>query len=128
MEGLSVKTPDGIQTGRVQKAPENFLDRDGISTVIAESKAGRRNFIRSAFAVAAAGAAAPMALAQGNPVPSEGGDTNILNLPEHATGLGQGVAANNGYGVPSKFESNVQRRQSPHRSSNQTCSVVKAQA
>ena len=108
-----MKTPDGIQSGRVQKAPENFLDRDGISTVIAESKAGRRNFIRSAFAAAAAGAAAPMALAQGNPVPTEGGDPNILNLPEHATGLGQGVAANNGYGVPSKFESNVQRRQSP---------------
>ncbi|MEY4436025.1 MAG: hypothetical protein RL175_980, partial [Pseudomonadota bacterium] len=91
-----MKTPDGIQSGRVQKAPENFLDRDGISTVIAESKAGRRNFIRSAFAAAAAGAAAPMALAQGNPVPTEGGDPNILNLPEHATGLGQGVAANNG--------------------------------
>jgi len=53
-----VKTPDGVQSGRVQKAPENFLDRDGISTVIAESKAGRRNFIRSAFAAAAAGAAA----------------------------------------------------------------------
>ena len=51
-----MKTPDGIQSGRVQKAPENFLDRDGISTVIAESKAGRRNFIRSAFAAAAAGA------------------------------------------------------------------------
>lgn len=47
-----MKTPDGIQSGRVQKAPENFLDRDGISTVIAESKAGRRNFIRSAFAAA----------------------------------------------------------------------------
>jgi sulfane dehydrogenase subunit SoxC len=113
VEGLSVKTPDGVQSGRVQKAPENFLDRNGISTVIAESKAGRRNFIRSAFAAAAAGAAAPMALAQGNPVPTEGGDPNILNLPEHATGLGQGVAANNGYGAPSKYESNVQRRQSP---------------
>mgnify|MGYP000624725499 CR=1 FL=1 len=51
-----MKTPDGIQSGRVQKAPQNFLDRDGISTVIAESKAGLRNFIRSAFAAAAAGA------------------------------------------------------------------------
>ena len=108
-----MKTSDGIQSGRVQKAPENFLDRDGIQTVIAESKAGRRSFIRHAFAAAAAGAAAPLALAQGNPVPTEGGDPNILNLPEHATGLGQGVAANGGYGVPSKFESNVQRRQSP---------------
>jgi sulfane dehydrogenase subunit SoxC len=53
-----------------------------------------------------------MAMAQGNPVPVEGGDPNILNLPEHAVGLGQGVAVE-GYGKPSKFEANLQRRQSP---------------
>ena len=105
-------TSEAIQSGRVQKAPENFLDRSGIQTVIAESKAGRRHFIRNAFAAAAAGAAAPLAMAQGNPVPSEGGDPNILNLPAHTTGLGQGVATD-GYGKPSKYESNVQRRQSP---------------
>ncbi len=40
-------TTDTIQSGRVQKAPENFLDRSGIQTVIAESKAGRRHFIRN---------------------------------------------------------------------------------
>ena len=105
-------TTDTIQSGRVQKAPENFLDRSGIQTVIAESKAGRRHFIRNAFAAAAATAAAPLAMSQSNPVPVEGGDPNILNLPEHTTGLGQGVATD-GYGKPSKYESNVQRRQSP---------------
>ncbi|NCA02733.1 MAG: twin-arginine translocation signal domain-containing protein, partial [Sphingomonadaceae bacterium] len=63
-------------SGRVQKAPENFLDQAGIRTVFAEGKKGRRDFIRSAFAAAAAGAAAPVALAQSNPVPSEGGDPN----------------------------------------------------
>ncbi len=99
-------------SGRIQKAPENFLNRDGIRTVLDESKSGRRNFIRSAFAAAAAGAAAPLVVAQGNPVPTEGGDPNILNLPAHAMGLGQGVATD-GYGKPSQFESNVQRRQSP---------------
>ena len=52
------------------------------------------------------------AMAQGNPVSAEGGDPNILNLPAHATGLGQGVASP-GYGKPSKFEVNLQRRQSP---------------
>jgi sulfane dehydrogenase subunit SoxC len=57
--------------------------------------------------------AVPAALAQGNPVPAEGGDANILTLPEHSTGLGQGVASDSGYGKPSKFEANVQRRQSP---------------
>jgi sulfane dehydrogenase subunit SoxC len=101
-----------LASGRIQKAPENFLSRDGIRTVLTESKNGRRNFIRSAFAAAAAGAVTPLALAQGNPVPSEGGDPNILNLPAHSTGLGQGVATD-GYGKPSQFETNVLRRQSP---------------
>jgi sulfane dehydrogenase subunit SoxC len=54
----------------------------------------------------------PAALAQVNPVPTEGGDPNILTLPEHTKGLGQGVATD-GYGKPSKYEANVQRRQSP---------------
>jgi sulfane dehydrogenase subunit SoxC len=98
--------------GRIIKAPEGFLSKDGIRTVFAESRSGRRDFIRSAFAAAVAGAAAPAVLAQANPVPVEGGDPNILNLPAHSTGLGQGVATD-GYGRPSKFESNVQRRMSP---------------
>ncbi|MDP1654470.1 MAG: sulfite dehydrogenase [Hylemonella sp.] len=104
---------DDVSSGRVRKAPENFLNKDGIKTVLAEAKQGRRHFIRNAFAAAAAGAAVPAVLAQGNPVPTEGGDPNILNLPEHSKGLGQGVAADGGYGKPSQFEANVQRRQSP---------------
>ncbi len=104
---------EDLISGRIRKAPENFLTPDGIKTVFAEAKQGRRNFIRNAFAAAAAGAAGTAALAQGNPVPTEGGDPNILNLPEHSTGLGQGVASDGGYGHPSKYEANVQRRQSP---------------
>ncbi len=96
----------------VRKAPENFLDPEGVRQVMSEARDGRRSFIRQAFAAAVAGAAAPAALAQGNPVPAEGGDPNILTLPAHTTGLGQGVATD-GYGKPSKFESNIQRRQSP---------------
>jgi sulfane dehydrogenase subunit SoxC len=102
-----------VSSGRLIKAPENFLNKDGIKTVLSEARKGRRDFIRSAFAAAAAGAAVPVALAQGNPVPTEGGDPNILNLPEHSVGLGQGVAQNDGYGKPSQYESGVQRRQSP---------------
>ena len=98
--------------GRVLKAPEGFLTPDGVRTVHREAKSGRRDFIRQAFAAAAVSAAAPAALAQADPVPGEGGDPHILNLPAHSTGLGQGVATD-GYGRPSKFESNVQRRQSP---------------
>ncbi|MEN9472989.1 MAG: hypothetical protein RLZZ495_1078, partial [Pseudomonadota bacterium] len=99
--------------GNVRKAPESFLDGNGVKTVLHEARNGRRDFIRKAFAAAAAGVAVPAALAQGNPVPTDGGDPNILNLPEHSKGLGQGVAQDDGYGKPSKYESTVQRRQSP---------------
>jgi sulfane dehydrogenase subunit SoxC len=100
-------------SGRLIKAPENFLSRSDIKTVVEEAKQGRRGFIRNAFAAVAAGAAAPSLLAQSNPVPATGGDDNILNLPEHSKGLGQSVASDGGYGKPSRFELNVQRRQSP---------------
>ncbi len=99
-------------SGRLIKAPENFISPEGVRTVFAEAKAGRRNFVRGAFAAALAGAAVPSALAQANPVPTEGGDPNILELPAHSKGLGQAVATD-GYGKPSKYESNVQRRPSP---------------
>jgi sulfane dehydrogenase subunit SoxC len=108
----TVLSEPNTPTGRLQKAPESFLDRDGVRTVWSEAKSGRRDFIRRAFVTAAAGAAVPAALAQSNPVPTEGGDANILTLPGHSTGLGQAVATD-GYGKPSKYEANVQRRQSP---------------
>ncbi len=100
-------------SGSLRKAPESFLSRDGIQKVVSEAKNGRRDFIRNAFAAAAAGASLPAAMAQSNPVPTEGGDPNILNLPEHSKALGQGVAPDGSYGKPSKFEADVQRRQSP---------------
>ncbi len=108
-------------SGRLIKAPENFLNPAGIRQVFAQGQQGRRDFMRSAFvaaaAVGAAGAAGaasslPLATATSNPVPSDGGDPHILVLPEHSLGLGQPVATD-GYGKPSKFEANVQRRQSP---------------
>jgi sulfane dehydrogenase subunit SoxC len=109
-------------TGRIIKAPENFLSPDGVRTVFREGKAGRRDFIRSAFAAAAAAGAAGTAAANSNPVPTEGGDTNILNLPAHSTGLGQPVVTD-GYGKPSKYEANVQRRQSPGLTQTSQASV-----
>ncbi len=91
--------------GRLMKAPENFLDAAGIRRVFAQARQGRRDFIRGAFAAAGATAAAPIAL-------GADGDANILELPAHSKGLGQGVASD-GYGKPSKYERNVQRRHSP---------------
>ena len=97
--------------GRLRKAPENFLDAPALQTARSELRQGRRGFIEKAFAAAVA-ATGGAALAQTNPVSQDGGDPNILILPEHAKGLGLGVATD-GYGKPSRFEANVQRRQSP---------------
>jgi sulfane dehydrogenase subunit SoxC len=83
---------------KLQRAPESFLD----ASQIAEVQAGRRDFLRGAFVAAAA--AATSARAEGDP--------NILTLPEHSKSLGQPVAAR-GYGEPSQYETNLQRRQSP---------------
>jgi sulfane dehydrogenase subunit SoxC len=105
--------------GRLRRAPEHFLDAGGIGQVGREAAQGRRDFIRGAFSAALGGAAAGAAAvapsrasAQGNPAPADGGDPEILNLPEHSTGLGRPVAFD-GYGKPSKYEANVQRRRSP---------------
>jgi len=92
-----------ILGGAIRRAPENFLGRDEIRAV----QAGRRGFLGAALAVAAGAAAA-----QADPTPRSGGDANILTLPEHSRALGQPVAAR-GYGVPSVWEKNLQRRESP---------------
>ena len=89
----------------LRKSPENFLSPDQIADVAA----GRRGFLRDAFAFAAAGAAA-LASPYGQAEPK--GDSNILELPQHTKGLGKPVAAT-GYGQPSEYERNLQRRESP---------------
>jgi sulfane dehydrogenase subunit SoxC len=89
---------------RIRRAPENFIDTAGVGTVFAQARAGRRDFIRGAFAAALAGGGAAAARADG--------EAAILKLPPHSTGLGQGVATD-GYGKPSQFERAVQRRPSP---------------
>ena len=89
----------------LRKSPENFLSPDQIADVAA----GRRGFLRDAFAFATAGAAA-LASPSGQAEPK--GDSNILELPQHTKGLGKPVAAT-GYGQPSEYERNLQRRESP---------------
>ena len=86
----------------IQKAPENFLTLQHFSQL----KAGRRGFMAGVLASAIAGVQAQ------TQNPPGAGDVNILNLPAHTKGLGQPVAARP-YGMPSEFEKNLQRRESP---------------
>jgi len=106
---------DEHQPGRLLKAPEHFIGPEDVRRVADEARHGRRDFIRRAFA-AAAGSAGVAHVAAGE------GDPNILELPEHSKGLGQGVVTD-GYGKPSKFEANVQRRQSPGLTQTRQASV-----
>ncbi len=90
------------QPGRLRPAPENFLSEEQIREVAA----GRRNFLRRSLMAAGAAVAAPLAARAAD------GDPAILNLPEWSTTLGQPVAARP-YGQPSKYESQLLRRESP---------------
>ncbi len=97
-------------SGRIIKAPENFLSKDDAKS----PELMRRKFLAASVGSAAASMAA-LGLASGpqSAKASVGaGDPNILNLPEHTRGLGLPVAAN-AYGVPSKYEAGLQRRESP---------------
>ena len=112
----SFKSGDMPTTGRLQRAPENFLD----AAQIGEVTAGRRDFLRKALLtasgsiVAAATVAVPRVYANPtrNAVANPIGDANILELPQHSRALGQPVATL-GYGLPSQWEKNLQRRESP---------------
>lgn len=88
--------------GRLQRAPENFLSDQEVKAVAA----GRRDFLRKSFLAAGAAIAAPVVARAAE------GDPAILNLPSWSTTLGLPVAMNP-YGQPSKYESQLLRRESP---------------
>ncbi|HYG69467.1 MAG TPA: molybdopterin-dependent oxidoreductase, partial [Anaeromyxobacteraceae bacterium] len=91
--------------GRILQAPESFLSRDEL----AEISAGRRSFLRRAF-LAAGGLAAGAVALRASAAPA--GDPAILEPQPWSTSLGKPVAAR-GYGLPSEYERNLQRRESP---------------
>lgn len=94
--------------GRVVKAPENFVEHSLINDISAHGlNEERRGFLRRSFLAASAAMASGGVLAQAGE-----GDLNILTLPEHARTLGKPVASAP-YGMPSQFEVNLQRRESP---------------
>jgi sulfane dehydrogenase subunit SoxC len=100
-----------LKLGRLKRAPENFVSAELATEVSANGiTEARRSFLRNSFlaAMAAGASTAPtLAFAQGST-----GDPTILDKQVWQTTLGQPVAARP-YGVPSKYEANLQRRESP---------------
>ena len=94
----------GKLIGRIINAPEGFLDQVSLE----EARKARRGFMGKALAMGA-GVAATVA---SSAALAADGESAIMNLPEHSKTLGQSVAAT-GYGMPSKWEQNLQRRESP---------------
>jgi sulfane dehydrogenase subunit SoxC len=86
--------------GRLEKAPEDFLSAGELE----QARVARRSFMGRALAMGA-GVASLGARAQD-------GDPAILTLPAHSKTLGKPVASQ-GYGAPSAWEANLQRRESP---------------
>jgi sulfane dehydrogenase subunit SoxC len=98
--------------GRLQHAPENFIPAEMIEQIIAQGmNATRRDFLRKSFVAASAALTSGGALAELDH-PGPVGDPAILNLPKHSTSLGNPVAYAP-YGLPSRHEANLQRRESP---------------
>ncbi|HEY1042944.1 MAG TPA: sulfite dehydrogenase [Telluria sp.] len=96
-----------VKKGRILRAPENFVDSALALDITTKGlNDERRGFLRRSFMAASA------ALASGSALAQSGGDPAILKLPEHSTTLGKPVASNP-YGVPSRFENALLRRESP---------------
>ena len=89
-----------VPIGRIRKAPEHSMP----AAFHAHAATARRSFMAKALAMGAGVSTTSIAASQG--------EDAILRLPAHTTGLGQPVAAR-GYGVPSQYEKNLQRRESP---------------
>jgi len=105
---LAVEKP--TNRARLVKAPEHFVSQELITDINAHGlDETRRGFLRKGFFSAlggAAGLAAPMVFAAGE------GDPAILEKQEWQTTLGKNVATMP-YGVPSIYEANLIRRESP---------------
>lgn len=106
-------TESARMQGRIRQAPEPSIEE------LARSRAARRSFMGKALTIAAGtGSATYAGAARGANSAREAagvdgaGEKAIVELPAHTTGLGQPVAAR-GYGMPSKWERNLQRRESP---------------
>ena len=104
---------------RLVKAPEHFVSHELIADINANGlDEKRRSFLRKGFMSAVGGAAAslsaPLAMA------AVEGDPAILEKQPWQTTLGKNVATMP-YGIPSIYESNLIRRESPRFNPSISC-------
>lgn len=105
----SIASMSNSHPPRLQLAPENFLAPDIAQEITAHGLSDtRRQFLRNSFFAASAALTTGVAGA----AHASDGDPAILQLPTHSTTLGKPVASLP-YGLPSQFESSLQRRESP---------------
>lgn len=110
-----------MPVGRLRKAPENFVPPALVNEVSsAGMSAERRGFLKQSFLAAAALTAAPALAESGK---QGAGDPMILQPRPWSTSLGNPVAFTP-YGQPSRFEANLQRRQSPGLTQTPQASVA----
>ena len=99
-----------IRFGRLRRAPENFVTQDLADQVYQHGMdETRRGFLRKSFVTALGAATAGGAVSQA--LAADGEKVILDKLPWQTT-LGQPVAARP-YGMPSQWEANLQRRESP---------------
>ena len=102
--------------GHVRPAPESFIKPDLVASISAHGiDDERRGLLKGAFASA-------LVAMTGKAVAGES-DPNIVNVPEWSKILGKSVATNP-YGLPSKYEANIIRRQSPGLTQTDQASVA----
>lgn len=105
------------QPGRLRKAPENFLTPEFLRGLRKEGlDEQRRLFLRKTFLAASTAMTIAPAAALG------ADDPDIVSLPPWSKMLGKPVASNP-YGMPSKYETQLVRRQSPGLTSVPQASV-----
>ncbi len=114
--------------GRLLPAPENYLPDSLLEEIARDGlDATRRDFLRKSFAVASAAGAAGAAFASGGALaadhPGPDGDLAILQPQKSATSLGNPVA-HLPYGLPSRHEANLQRRESPGLTKRRESSIA----
>ncbi len=102
--------------GYLRSAPESFLEPELVTDISKNGiNAERRGLLKGALA-AAVGAMSGAAV-------SGESDPNIVDVPEWSRMLGKPVASNP-YGLPSRYEANIIRRQSPGLTQTDQASVA----